>query len=109
VNSRAKGKRGELEFAEYLRSRGFTARRGQQFSGGGDSPDVVSSLPGVHIEVKRRETGNLYGWLSQAVADAKVGTIPIVFHRRNNEEWVAILRAEDMISLLKGKPDDQAT
>jgi Holliday junction resolvase len=54
TNSRQKGKRGELEAAKYLRSLGFTsARRGVQYSGGPDSPDVVcDELPGVHIEVK---------------------------------------------------------
>jgi len=52
INSRQKGKRGEREAAAFLRSLGFEARRGQQFAGGGDSPDVVTSLSNVHIEVK---------------------------------------------------------
>ena len=69
INSRAKGKDGELEFAEYLRLAGFEARRGQQFHGGGDSPDVVTSIPGVHFEVKRVEAGNPYKWLLQAELD----------------------------------------
>jgi hypothetical protein len=38
MNSRNKGKRGELEAAKFLASEGFPARRGQQFSGGADSP-----------------------------------------------------------------------
>jgi hypothetical protein len=46
MNSRNKGKRGELEAAHMLTHEGFPARRGQQFSGGTDSPDVVcESLP----------------------------------------------------------------
>lgn len=54
INSRAKGKRGELEAVKFLRSLGFTARRGQQFSGGPDSADVeVEELSNVYIEVKR--------------------------------------------------------
>lgn len=53
INSRAKGKRIELQACAYLRSLGFTCRRGQQFAGGADSPDViVEELPDVHIEVK---------------------------------------------------------
>jgi len=53
INSRAKGKRIELQACAYLRSLGFTCRRGQQFAGGADSPDiVVEELPGVHVEVK---------------------------------------------------------
>lgn len=98
-NSRAKGKRGELELAEFLRERGYGARRGQQFSGGADSPDVVCpDLAGIHLEVKRVEAGNLYSWLAQAERDA--GTkVPLVVHRRNGKEWVAIMRLEDLLKL----------
>lgn len=52
INSRQKGKRGEREAAKFLQSLGIVARRGQQFSGGKDSPDVVTELENVHIEVK---------------------------------------------------------
>lgn len=53
VNSNAKGKRGERALAAYLTSLGFPARRGVQYRGGTDSPDVVSDgLDGVHIECK---------------------------------------------------------
>lgn len=53
VNSRAKGKHGEREAAKFLRSLGFTARRGQQFAGGSQSPDVVvEELTRIHFEVK---------------------------------------------------------
>ena len=41
INSRAKGARYERELARYLDENGFPARRGQQFAGGSDSPDVV--------------------------------------------------------------------
>jgi Holliday junction resolvase len=101
VNSRAKGKNGELELAAFLREHGFEARRGQQFSGGDDSPDVVHDIPGVHIECKRVEQGNLYDWLAQAKRDARSGTIPLVAHRRNRQEWVAILPLEDLLALLQ--------
>lgn len=50
--SRDKGARGEREFRDLLREHGFEARRGQQFAGGNDSPDVVTDLP-CHVEVKR--------------------------------------------------------
>lgn len=56
INSRQKGKCGELDACKFLREIGFTARRGQQFRGGSDSPDViVDELPDVHLEVKRNE------------------------------------------------------
>jgi hypothetical protein len=99
INSRAKGKTGELELAAFLRERGYEARRGQQFHGGADSPDVIG-LPGVHVECKRVEAGNLYAWLDQAIGDAGANT-PIVCHRRSRREWVAILRLDDFLTLFK--------
>jgi hypothetical protein len=100
VNSRNKGKRGELEFAEVLRSHGLVARRGQQFAGGTDAPDVVCrSLPTVHFEVKRKEAGNPYDWLAQAVRDAG-DKLPIVAHRRNDKAWMAILSMDLLIDFL---------
>ncbi len=101
LNSRAKGKAGELELAAFLRERGFVeARRGQQFKGGGDSPDVVG-IPGVHVECKRVESGNLYTWLDQAIDDAAPRTVPVVAHRRSRRPWVAILRLNDFLELVK--------
>jgi hypothetical protein len=86
VNSRAKGCRGEREWRDMLREAGFLkARRGQQFSGGSDSPDVVcEELPTIHFEVKRVEAGNPYNWHDQATADAGSKT-PVGINRCNLE------------------------
>ena len=66
INSRMKGKVGELEFAAYLRDKGFNdAARGQQHKGGSNSPDVTG-LPGVHLEVKHTGRLALYDALDQA-------------------------------------------
>lgn len=102
INSRQKGCRGERELADFLRQRGHDARRGQQFSGGTGSPDVVcATLPGVHIEVKRVEAGNPYVWLKQAIRDAG-NKMPLVAHRRNKEDWIAVVRLADLLPLLGG-------
>ena len=102
--SRDKGKEGEREIARILREHGYEdARRGVQYHGGGDSPDVVG-LPGVHIEVKRAEKLSIYEALDQSIADAAPGEIPVVFHRRNKKPWLAILRLEDYLTQIeKGK------
>ena len=100
TNGNAKGKAGEREFAKLLRDLGVEARRGQQYSGGGDSPDVVSSLPGVHWGVKRVEALRLWDSLAQARDDAPTGSIPVVAHRANRRDWVAILPAADLVRLL---------
>jgi Holliday junction resolvase len=102
INSRQKGAVGEREFAELLRFHGYDARRGQQFSGGSDSPDVVCQpLKDFHFEVKRVEAGNLYKWMAQARRDAmEGGKVPVVMHRRNREDWIAILPAGLFLELL---------
>lgn len=101
INGNRKGKVGERELAHYLRERGIEARRGQQFSGGESSPDVVSDLEGIHIECKRVEAGNLYTWLEQAKRDAG-DKVPVVMHRKSNQEWVAILPLENFLALVRG-------
>ncbi len=71
MNSRQKGKVGEREFASLLREHGYDARRGQQFSGGADSPDVVSdALAWLHFEIKRVQNLNLTDACVQAEGDA---------------------------------------
>lgn len=103
TNSRAKGARGEREFANYLKDKGFTARRGQQFSGSKDSPDVVceelSSM--IHWEVKRVEALQVYPSVEQAIRDGGEEKYPVVAHRRNGKKWVAILPMDDFIELIK--------
>jgi hypothetical protein len=101
MNSRAKGARAEREMAKVWSGLfGCEARRGQQFSGGSDSPDVVTSMENIHLEVKRVERGNPYGWVDQAVRDAG-SKIPVVLHRRNNREWLAIVRLNDVPGLAR--------
>lgn len=103
MNSRQKGKRGELEWAHFLTDKGYPARRGVQFSGSPDSPDVVcGQLSGFHFEVKRREAGNPFPWLKQAISECG-GKTPVVAHRRNDEEWMIIMRADDFLKLASPK------
>jgi hypothetical protein len=102
MNSKLKGKVGELEAAKFLASHGFPARRGQQFAGGGDSPDVVcEGLPAFHFEIKRTERTDLYGWMRQARADAAPDRMPVVMHRRNNAVWLVVLDARDFLNLAR--------
>lgn len=100
INSRAKGKRGELELAKRLTELGHPARRGVQFKGGEESPDVVCpSLEGFHIECKLTATcqmfspAQLMAWDAQARADAG-RKVPLVCHRWNGSRqwWVRVLR-----------------
>ena len=71
INSREKGARGERQWRDELRANGYAARRGQQFSGSPDSPDVVcEDLAWAHFEVKAVEKLNIYDAVEQALRDA---------------------------------------
>jgi hypothetical protein len=86
---------------DVLREAGFEARRGMQYSGSPDSPDVVcESLPNYHNEVKFVQAGNPYVWMEQAIKDAG-DKIPLVAHKRNGKDWLVIMRASDAINLIK--------
>lgn len=100
-NSRAKGKRGEIELAHKLREHGYSTRRGQQYSGTETSADVVG-LPGIHIECKRVEALNIYTAIMQAVHDTgESGDLPAVFHRKNNQPWLVTMRLEEWLALYR--------
>ena len=103
TNSRRKGAVGEREIAKYLREHGFTeARRGQQFKGGADSPDVVG-LTGFHIEVKRVENLNLNAAMEQSIKDSGADEIPLVVHRRNSDYWKVTMRLDDFMEVIHGR------
>ena len=102
MNSRQKGKAGELELAQLLRAYGYTARRGQQYSGANGDADVVG-LPGVHIECKRVEKLDIYKAVEQSVRDAHVDELPAVFHRKNRHGWLVTVRLDDFLALIREK------
>ena len=94
INSRAKGKKAEIELAHILRTQGHTeARRGQQYCGANGDADVIG-VKGIHIEVKRQQTVRDEVWMKQAEADAKQGEIPVVIYRRNHEKWKLLIRQD---------------
>ena len=100
MNSRDKGKRGELELARKLREYGYGCRRGQQYSGANGDADVTG-LRGIHIECKRVEKLNLYDAMAQAKADAREVETPTVMHRKNACEWLVTMTLDDWIALYR--------
>ena len=101
MNSREKGKRGERLWRDFLRGYGFTARRGQQFSGSPDSPDVVclEMEKSVHFEVKFVEKLNIASAMGQAKQDSG-GKIPVLAHKKSREDWLVTMNASDWIRLM---------
>lgn len=100
VNSKRKGKTGELELAHKLKEYGYDCRRSQQYAGMNGDADVVG-LDGIHIECKRNEKLNIYNAIEQAKNDTK-GGIPAVFHRKNRCEWLVTMTLDGFMKLYKG-------
>lgn len=102
MNSREKGKRGERQWRDELRANGYMARRGQQFSGSPDSPDVIcDELSWLHFEVKAVERLNIEDAMDQARHDAGAKT-PVVAHRRSFRRWLVTMEAETFFEFLRG-------
>lgn len=99
INSKRKGKEGELEVAHKMQEYGLDARRGQQFSGLQGDADVVG-VPYLHLEVKRTNKLSLDKAMEQSVRDAKAsGDIPTVVHRKDRQEWRITLSLEDFMPM----------
>lgn len=105
INSKAKGKRAELEIAALLRTYGYEARRGVQYQGGQDSPDVVG-LDGIHIEVKHVENLNINKAMEQADKDSGEN-IPVVFHRKNRTPWLVTMHLDDFMNMYKESKNER--
>lgn len=100
LNSREKGKRGELELSRKLKEYGYDCYRGQQYCGAAGNADVVG-LPGIHIECKRVEKLNIYNAIAQAKHDRKENRLPAVFHRKDRCEWLVTMPLEEWIKLYR--------
>lgn len=119
MNSREKGKRGERQWRDELRAQGYAARRGQQFSGSPDSPDVVcSDLDWIHFEVKAVERLNIEEAMEQARRDARtgmgngkseMGKVPVLAHRRSYRAWLVTMEAETFFRFLRGTLPPECT
>lgn len=107
-NSKAKGKRGELDFIHLLRDEfGIKAERTNQYCGNSGKADdiVIDNISNFfHIEIKRREKKlSIFGAYEQAKNDNKdINKIPIVLHRKDRGEWLITLLNDDYMKLMNG-------
>ncbi len=105
INSKKKGKTGELELSHKFTELGLPAHRSQQFKGAEDAADVcfddMEFNKLLHIECKRDEHLNVEKALQQAERDRGLGQTPIVCHRKNNEDWKVTLRLVDYVEMFK--------
>lgn len=104
ASQRRKGQAGEREAADVLSElTGRMWRRSlvQSRIGGKEAPDIhCDDLPGLHCEVKRGKRISLYAALRQAIDDSGART-PFVLARQDREEWVVLVRLDDLLSLAR--------
>ena len=89
INSRNKGKAGELEICQMLRDElGIDANRKlEQTAVGG--VDVIAPQLDWAIEVKRAKTPRFDAWWTQAVDQAGGQKKPVLIYRLDRKPWIA--------------------
>lgn len=102
INSKQKGKVGELEWAKFCKGHGYDdVHRSKQYCG--DNPDASDcvGLPGIYQEVKRVEHLNIDKAMEKAKEDCGNDQLPIVAHRKNRGKWMITMDADDWFSIYK--------
>lgn len=99
INSRRKGKAGELEVINLLRAHWPEARRNlEQHTV--DKRDVLA-VEGVHFQVRRKESLRLWEALAETALEADPHDLPVLVFRRNRSRWYAALELSELIALLR--------
>lgn len=100
--SRAKGKRGELEAADALGRIGLDCRRSAQYCGKNGDADLICEGLELHIEVKLCERLNPYRFIEQAVTDSRASRkVPMVVMRSSYKPWLIMVRLDDLPKLVE--------
>ncbi len=105
MNSRRKGKTGELALVRKLKEYGYDVRRSQQYAGINNDADVVG-IDHLHIECKytAQGHGNTYDWIDQAKRDKRPDEIPVVMHKKvskeyKGNEWLVTMTLDDFMQI----------
>jgi len=103
VNSRDKGKRGELMARDVIRKYWYAPRCERAGQTSGDvSADVVRALPKSHVEVKYLKSIAAFRFHGQALRDAEQDELPLVMMRETGvDSWLLMFdarRAEDFVA-----------
>jgi len=100
MNSKRKGKRGELYVVNKFKEYGYECNRTAQFKGNTGRADDIEGIAYIHAEVKFVESLNISKAMEQAIRDCSASTreaFPIVFHKKNREELLVTMRFDDWI------------
>lgn len=102
INSKQKGKRGELYVVNRFKEEGYDCNRTAQFKGNTGRADDIEGIDYIHAEVKFVEKLNLMEAMNQAVRDSLASdrkAMPTVFHKKNYHELMVTMRFTDWIKL----------
>lgn len=102
INSKRKGKKGELYVVNRFKEEGYDCNRTVQFKGNTGRADDIEGIDYIHAEVKFVEKLNLIEAMNQAVRDSLASdrkAMPTVFHKKNYHELMVTMRFTDWIKL----------
>lgn len=102
INSKKKGKKGELYVVNKFKEHGYQCNRTAQFKGNTGRADDIEGIEYIHAEVKFVENLNINKAMEQAVRDSDASdrkAMPTVFHKKNYKELMVTMRFEDWIEL----------
>lgn len=97
MKSRTKGIGGEREVAAKWQTAGAEVRG---LEGQGDHLVIWADGLVIHSEVKRAERLKIREWWRQTRDEAAQGTMPMLHHRANREEWLVTMRLDDVVALV---------
>lgn len=102
INSKDKGKRGELALVHKLKEYGYECERTAQYNGKAlDGEADLRGLSQVHIECKFREKHNIYDYIEQVERDKKNNDLGVCFIKSNKKDWLCLMTLDDFIRLYK--------
>ena len=103
-NNKRKGSAGEREAAHALNAvlPHAKARRSVQYALHHTAADLVcEGLDGVMIEVKRKQSMNIHKVMAESLAHCTDAMLPVILHRKDNEEWLLTIRLKDLPKALE--------
>lgn len=102
MNSKTKGKRGELYVVNKFKEYGYNCNRTAQFKGNTGRADDIEGIDYIHCEVKFVEALNLTEAMNQAKNDVKASkkdVFPVVFHKKSRQDLLVSMCFDDWIQL----------
>jgi len=103
INSKRKGKTGELELAKIFSKFLPKFERSQQYKGATHSSDIQCTDDRInailYVECKRCQNLKLDDWINKAKAEAAPIDYAVICHKKNHGRWMATLDLKDFLEM----------